>query len=130
MKEILPNGGENKTDAAFYSGLFFSAFPLAETLSGFWWGTLSDRIGRKPALVLGLCGTIVSALVIGLAENVWVAILGRALGGALNGNAGVVQTVMAELTRNVKFECMTVSPFPSPGLSPKQFDEDLVSVCV
>ena len=95
---------DDSKDAAFYAGLFFAAFSFAESLTGVLWGTLSDRIGRKPVLLLGCAGTIVSTLVIGFAQNVWVALIGRALGGALNGNVGVVQTVVAELTKNPKHE--------------------------
>ncbi|KAL8784909.1 MAG: hypothetical protein Q9195_008846 [Heterodermia aff. obscurata] len=102
LMKLLVTG--DKSNAAFYAGLFFAAFSLAETLTGVLWGTLSDHIGRKPVLLLGCGGTIVSVLIIGLAPNVWVAILGRALGGALNGNVGVVQTVVAELTTNPKHE--------------------------
>ena len=68
-----------------YVGLITSAFAFAEFSTGVIWGRLSDRIGRKPVLIAGLVGTMVSTLVFGFATSLPVALLGRALGGALNG---------------------------------------------
>lgn len=61
------------------------------------WGGLSDRVGRKPILLFGCLGTIMSLLIVGLSTNFWMALAGRALGGLLNGNVGVVQTMVGEL---------------------------------
>lgn len=69
-----------------------------------YWGGLSDRIGRKPVLLLGCAGTVLSLLVVGLSTSFWMALLGRALGGFLNGNIGVVQTMVGEITINPKHE--------------------------
>ena len=69
-----------------------------------YWGGLSDRIGRKPVLLLGCAGTLLSLLVVGLAPNFWIALLGRALGGALNGNIGVIQTMVGELVTKPEHE--------------------------
>ncbi|KAL8694568.1 MAG: hypothetical protein Q9218_000824 [Villophora microphyllina] len=71
----------------FYAGLVTSAFAFAEFSTGVFWGRLSDRIGRKPVLMAGLIGTLISMLVFGFAPNLPVALIGRALGGALNGYA-------------------------------------------
>ena len=70
---------------ATYAGLVTSAFAFAEFLSGVAWGRISDRVGRKPVLLAGLAGTALSMLVFGFAPNLPVALLGRALGGLLNG---------------------------------------------
>lgn len=78
----------DKSNASFYAGILVSAFSFAESISGMYWGGLSDRIGRKPVLLLGCAGTMLSLLIVGLSTNFWVALLGRIIGGALNGNAG------------------------------------------
>lgn len=62
-----------------------------------YWGGLSDRVGRKPVLLIGCLGTMLSMLMVGFASSLWVAVVGRALGGFLNGNIGVIQTMVGEL---------------------------------
>ncbi|PYI09314.1 MFS general substrate transporter [Aspergillus sclerotiicarbonarius CBS 121057] len=109
MEHLL---GDTTTNAAFYAGLFVAAFSLTETLTGFWWGALSDRIGRKPVLLLGCAGTIVSLFVLGFSMNIGMAILGRALGGALNGNVGVVQTMVGEMVTRPEHEARAYAVIP------------------
>ena len=70
---------------AVYAGMITSAFAFAEFLSGVAWGRISDKWGRKPVLISGLAGTAISTLVFGFASNLPVALVGRALGGLLNG---------------------------------------------
>ena len=110
----------DRTSASFYTGIFISAFALAESLTGFIWGGLSDRIGRKPVLLIGCTGTLASLLVVGLSSNFWMALAGRALGGLLSescstkvrswlidftdGNVGIIQTMVAELVTDPKHE--------------------------
>ena len=70
---------------AIYAGMVTSAFALAEFSTGVVWGRLSDRIGRKPVLIGGLAGTGLSMMIFGFAPNLMTALVGRALGGLLNG---------------------------------------------
>ncbi|KAJ2903750.1 MFS multidrug transporter [Zalerion maritima] len=88
---------EDKTKISFYAGMVTSAFTFAEFSTGVVWGRLSDKIGRKPVLLMGLAGTALSVLVFGFAPSLPVALVARALGGLLNGNIGVLQTTVAEL---------------------------------
>lgn len=68
------------------------------------WGGLSDRLGRKPVLLMGCVGTILSLLTVGFSSNFALALFGRAIGGALNGNIGVIQTMVGELVVNPAHE--------------------------
>ncbi|GAW11955.1 hypothetical protein ANO14919_013090 [Xylariales sp. No.14919] len=92
------NGGEDK-DTAFYAGLLVSAYAVAEALTAIGWGALSDRYGRKPIVLFGLGGVAISSLIFGLAKNYWIALLARFIGGALNGNVAVMQTMVAEMVK-------------------------------
>lgn len=70
---------------AIYAGLVTSAFAFAEFSTSVMWGRLSDVVGRKPILLMGLAGTGISMIIFGFAKNLQVALLARALGGLLNG---------------------------------------------
>ena len=102
MVKWLQIGDERS--AAFYSGVLISAFSLSEALTGMFWGGLSDRVGRKPILLLGCCGTMISMLMFGFATNYWLALGARILGGLLNGNIGVIQTMVGELVKDPAHE--------------------------
>ena len=73
------------TQIAIYAGMVTSAFAFAEFSTGVVWGRLSDKIGRKPVLLGGLAGTGFSMMIFGFATNLPLALVGRALGGLLNG---------------------------------------------
>ncbi|KAK3390920.1 major facilitator superfamily domain-containing protein [Podospora didyma] len=88
---------QDESKISFYAGMVTSSFTFAEFSTGFLWGRLSDKIGRKPVLLMGLAGTGISVLAFGFAPNLPVALFARALGGLLNGNIGVLQTTVAEL---------------------------------
>lgn len=88
---------DNDRKIALYAGMITSAFTFAEFSAGMFWGRMSDKVGRKPVLVMGLVGTAISMVVFGFAPNLPTAMIARALGGLLNGNIGVLQTTVAEL---------------------------------
>jgi len=88
---------DNDRKIALYAGMITSSFTFAEFSAGMFWGRMSDRIGRKPVLIMGLIGTAISMMVFGFATNLPTAMIARALGGLLNGNIGVLQTMVAEI---------------------------------
>lgn len=76
---------DDESKISFYAGLVTSAFTFAEFSTSVFWGRLSDKIGRKPVLLMGMAGTGLSVLIFGFAPNLPVALFARALGGFLNG---------------------------------------------
>lgn len=82
----------------YYVGMIASAFSVAQFVTGVFWGQLSDRIGRRPVLLIGLVGNTVTILTFGVSKTLTWAILSRCLCGALNGNVAVAKTVLGEIT--------------------------------
>lgn len=62
------------------------------------WSRVSDRIGRKPVILVGLFGLSVSMYCFGLSRSFWELVISRSLAGALNGNIGVIKSILGELT--------------------------------
>lgn len=103
----------NDHDASFYSGLLVSGYAVAETITAMGWGVLSDKYGRKPVVLVGLVGVAISCLILGFAQNFWVAFAARFIGGALNGNVSVMQTMVAEIVKLPEHERESTLPVPS-----------------
>ncbi|KAJ2659446.1 hypothetical protein IWW48_003491 [Coemansia sp. RSA 1200] len=78
-------------DVAFYSGLLFTSNAFCQALTVMHWGRLSDRIGRRPVLFIGLVGNLISIFVFGLAKSFWVALAARSFNGLLSGNVVVLK---------------------------------------
>jgi MFS family permease len=89
---------DDESDIGYYSGMLTSAWAFAQFLSGFWWGTLSDKIGRRPVLLGGMAGTIIATILFGMSKTFTFALIMRLIHGLLNGNTGIVKTYLAEVT--------------------------------
>ncbi|KAF8512437.1 MFS general substrate transporter [Gautieria morchelliformis] len=92
----ITHGNEKKV--GYYAGSINTLFFLTQMLFGLFWGRASDRFGRRPVLLIGLCGLTLSITLFGLSKTFFTLIISRALSGALNGNVGVVKSTMAEMT--------------------------------
>lgn len=103
---------QDESQISIYAGMLITAFAFAEFSTGMIWGRISDRIGRKPVLVMGLIGTALSMICFGFAKSLTSAIVARALGGLLNGNVGVLQTTVAELVTKKEHQPRAYSIMP------------------
>ena len=82
----------------FYVGLVASSFALAQFTTNFFWGWLSDRIGRKPVVLIGTLLTAACFVAFGFCKTLWQAVIVQVLTGLVNGNQGVVSTCLGEIT--------------------------------
>jgi DHA1 family tetracycline resistance protein-like MFS transporter len=62
------------------------------------WGGISDRIGRRPVLLISLCGSTISYMIFGLAPNFTWLLIARAFGGIFAANISTAQAYMADIT--------------------------------
>ncbi len=94
---ILPRYAEDLDISPSVIGLVVASFSLAQLVCAPILGRLSDRYGRKPVLIVSLCGTAVGSVVTGLAGSVWLLLLGRVLDGASGASVSVAQAAVADV---------------------------------
>ncbi|KAI0242611.1 hypothetical protein L0F63_000276 [Massospora cicadina] len=82
----------------YYAGLVSASFAAGEFFGGISWGKLSDRVGRKPIVLMGLLGTAISMFLFGMSKSMPWAMVTRFMAGCLNGNIGVLKTMVGEMT--------------------------------
>jgi DHA1 family tetracycline resistance protein-like MFS transporter len=78
-------------------GLLLAAFSAAQFVCAPLLGRLSDRVGRKPVLIVSLIGTAAASLLTGIAGTLWLLLVARVLDGASGGSVAVAQASATDL---------------------------------
>ncbi|MEY2609989.1 MAG: hypothetical protein RLZZ128_638, partial [Actinomycetota bacterium] len=94
---ILGRYAERFGASGLQVGLLFASFSLAQLVFAPLLGRLSDRIGRKPVILISLLGTAVGSFVTGAAGALWVLFLGRILDGASGASVAVAQGAVTDV---------------------------------
>lgn len=92
---ILPYLVQDLGGNAFSLGLFMSAYSIMQFFFAPFWGRLSDRIGRRPVLLIGITGYGLTFLLFGMIHDLWLLIAVRALSGVVS--SATLPTSMAYL---------------------------------
>lgn len=79
-------------------GFIIASFTVAQLLSAPLWGRLSDRVGRRPVLLIALTASGIAYLIFGFAESLLMLFLSRLVQGAGGGTVGVIQAYVADST--------------------------------
>lgn len=77
-------------------GALMATFGLAQFIFAPLWGSLSDRYGRKPILMIGILGNALAQLLFGLSTALWMLFIARALSGILS--SATMPTAMAYIS--------------------------------
>ena len=93
---LLPLYAKNLGASATVVGLLAASFPIAQLVSSPVWGYVSDRYGRRPALLVGLGTSAIAYVVFGFAHTVWLLFISRFVQGLGGGTTGVVQAYVAD----------------------------------
>ncbi|OGN43374.1 MAG: multidrug transporter [Caulobacterales bacterium RIFCSPHIGHO2_01_FULL_70_19] len=95
---LLPFFALSLDAAAWQITLMFSAYSLGQFFAEPFWGRLSDRIGRKPVLLVTLVANAAGYLALAFVPNIWLAIAVRLFTGLGAGNISTVQGYVADVT--------------------------------
>jgi multidrug resistance protein len=95
---LLPFYAESMGATAGTVGLLVSSYAICQLIAGPPLGHLSDRIGRRPVLLVSQIGTCVGFLILGFAQTLWVVFLARVIDGLTAGNLTVAQAYIADVT--------------------------------
>ncbi len=79
-------------------GWLVGIYSLLQLVCGPLFGKISDRIGRKPVLVVSILGTAIGFTILGAANTLWMLFLGRIIDGASGGNIATAQACIADVT--------------------------------
>jgi MFS family permease len=91
---LSPQLGATKMDIAY----IVMTYAIGAGISGPLWGRLSDRVGRKPIIMVCLLGAALSYVMLGLADELWMIYAARGFAGLMAGNLGVASAMMADIT--------------------------------
>lgn len=80
------------------TAFIISAYTVAQLLSAPLWGKFSDRVGRRPTLLIALTAAGIAYLIFGFADSLILLFLSRIVQGAGGGTVGVIQAYVADTT--------------------------------
>ncbi len=95
---FLPFMAQEFGASAFSIGLLLTSFSLFQFISAPIAGTLSDRFGRKPLLIISQISTLISFIILGFANSLWLLFLSRIIDGLLGSNATIAKAYLSDIT--------------------------------
>ena len=91
-------GGDANAVQTLFGGLLGSVYSVLQFLFAPVWGGLSDRIGRRPTLLLTLTGTCLGYVLWIFSGSFWLLVLSRLFSGLCSGNISTASAVVADVT--------------------------------
>lgn len=95
---VLPLYAEHYGATPLQIAWLVGIFSLSQFFFAPIWGKVSDRIGRKPVLLLGMAGTVAGYVLMGMAGSVMMLMVARLIDGISGANIGVAQAYLADIS--------------------------------
>lgn len=95
---VLPLYAQKYGSSETVIGLLLAVYSVMQFIFAPILGKLSDKVGRRPVLLVSLIGTSIGFLTMGLANTLWLLFLGRIIDGITGGNISTAQAYIADVT--------------------------------
>ena len=99
---VLPLYAERFSATPTIVGLLLASYSAMQFIFAPILGRLSDRVGRRPVLLLSIIGSSAGFLIMGLAGSLWVLFAARIIDGITGGNISTAQAYIADITPHEK----------------------------
>lgn len=98
---ILPKLLEDvahQTDIAILFGAMLALYSAMQFIFSPALGVLSDRFGRRPVLLISLAGAAIDYIIMAVAPELWMLVVGRAIAGITSANMAVATAYLTDIT--------------------------------
>lgn len=95
---ILPLWAQHFGAGAAEIGMLSAVYSLAQVIFAPVWGRMSDRVGRRPVILVTLLGSCVSSLMIGFAHTIVLLFVARIINGISGASYAAAQAYIADIT--------------------------------
>ena len=95
---MIRDFGFNEDSVGILSGLLTATFAICQFVSSYFWGSISDKYGRKISLLIGSIFSGFGIIMFGMSTSYGIAIAARCIAGIFNGNIGVARAYVADIT--------------------------------
>src|SRR5690349_17322578 len=95
---LLPFYAESFGATPAVVGMLVSTYAFCQLIAGPPLGHLSDRVGRRPVLLVSQIGTCAGFLILASANSLWIVFLARIIDGLTAGNLTVAQAYISDVT--------------------------------
>lgn len=96
---LLPFYSERLGATPTMVGALVSTYAICQLIAGPILGQISDRLGRKPILLISQAGTLAGFLLLAIAHSIPLLFLARAIDGATAGNLTIAQAYISDVTK-------------------------------
>ncbi|MBI5836899.1 MAG: MFS transporter [Candidatus Eisenbacteria bacterium] len=79
-------------------GVVLASYSLMQLIFSPLWGRLSDRIGRRPVVLISVVGSVLGFTLMGVARTFLMLLLSRVITGIMNSNIAAAQSIIADIT--------------------------------